>query len=629
MRDHALFLLLGLGAGAVYASLGLGLVMVYRVSRVVNVAQGAMASVSAYLFLDLRDDLAFGPALALALVAAAALGLVVYAAVFRPLHRAPALSRVVASVGVMITLQAAIVLRFGSSNRSVAPILPAEPISLFGVGVPRDRLILAGLAVAAGAVLWALGRFTRVGLATRAVADDPDAAALLGWSPTRMAALTWAVAGVLAGLAGILAAPISSLNPTTYSLLVVPALGAALVGGLSSFGGTVAAGLALGMAQSVVVKVQSEVSWLSIPGLRDGLAFLVIVVAITWRGRTLAARGEATGNDLPLATRPGLNRRTLAVTGVGCAVVAAALFGLGSVLRLALIHSLIGAVVCLSLVLLTGYVGQISLAQMTFAGVAGFILTRLGTGIPFPLAPLLAATVAALLGLLVGIPALRVRGVNLAVVTLAGAVAVEELVFKNPVLVGGIAGRRVPEPRLFGIDLGIGGPGATTYPRPVFGLFVLAILAALCLGVVWLRSAPLGRRFLAVRSNERAAASVGIGVEEAKLMGFALSAFVAGLGGVLLGYSQGRLTYVSFGVFASLAYLAVTYVGGIARVSGALVGGALASGGIVFAALDQAADLGRYELLVTGVALVVMAVLYPDGVASAPARVLRRLRARA
>lgn len=622
-----LFLLLGLGAGAVYASLGLGLVMVYRVSRVVNVAQGAMASVSAYVFVDLRGRLALAPALFLALLAAVVLGLAVHALVFRPLQRAPALARVVASVGVMITLQALIVLRYGSANRAVAAILPAQPVDVVGIEVPRDRLLLAGVALAGAAGLWAVGRFTRLGLATRAVADDADAAALLGWSPTWITAMTWAVAGGLAALAGVLAAPISSLNPTTYSLLVVPALGAALAGGLTSFGGTVAAGLALGMAQSVLVKVQADISWLSVPGLRDGLAFLVIVVAMTVRGRALATRDEPAGTDLPVATRPGLDRRTLAVTVGAGAVVAASLFALGPVLRLALIHSLIGAVVCLSLVVLTGYLGQISLAQMTFAGVAGFMLTRIGTGIPFPAAPLVAAAVAAALGVLVGIPALRVRGVNLAVVTLAGAVAVEELVFKNPVLVGGVAGRRVPEPRLWGLDLGIGAAEQATFPRPVFGLLVLAVLGGLALAVVRLRDASLGRRFLAVRSNERAAAALGIGVAATKLTGFALSAFIAGLGGALLGYSQGRLTYTSFGVFVSLTYLAATYVGGIARVPGALVAGALVSGGIVFTAVDEAARLGRYELLVTGAALVAMAVLYPDGVASAPGRALRRLRA--
>ncbi|HVL28972.1 MAG TPA: branched-chain amino acid ABC transporter permease, partial [Acidimicrobiales bacterium] len=286
-----------------YAALGLGLVVVHRVSGVVNVAHGAMASAATYVFVDLRADLPLAPALALSLLAAAALGLVVHTFVFRPLHAAPPLARVVASVGVMITLQAALVLRFGSANRPVAAVLPNQPIGLLGLDLPRDRLLLAVVAVAAAALLWALGRFTRVGLATRAVADDPTATSLLGWSPQALAAGSWAVASVLAGLAGILAAPISSLNPTTYSLLVVPALAAALVGGLSSFAGTAAAGLALGMVQSLLVRLQGDLVWLDKPGLRDALPFFVIVVVMALRGRAVVARGEAAGLRLPPAPR--------------------------------------------------------------------------------------------------------------------------------------------------------------------------------------------------------------------------------------------------------------------------------------------------------------------------------------
>jgi branched-chain amino acid transport system permease protein len=312
------------------------------------------------------------------------------------------------------------------------------------------------------------------------------------------------------------------------------------------------------------------------------------------------------------------------------AAVAAGLYVLGPELRLALIQSLIGAVVCLSLVLLTGYLGQISLAQMAFAGVAGFGLGLLAqdAGVPFPVAPVLAAAMAAVVGVVVGLPALRVRGVNLAVVTLAGAVALEELVFKDVGLTGGVGGRRIPEPRLFGLDLGIGAARGGSYPRPVFGLLALAMLGAMGAGVTWLRGTRWGRRLLAVRANERAAAAVGVGVAATKLGGFAASAFVAGLGGALLGYAQGRLSVASFGVFVSLSYLAVAYVGGIARVSGALVGGALVSGGLFFTAVDRVGHLGRYQLLVTGMALVAMAVLYPDGVAAAGARAVRSRRRR-
>ena len=599
--------------------------MVHRVSGLVNVAHGAMASAATYVFVDLRARMPFTLAFVLALLFAATLGLAVHAAVFRPLGGAPALSQVVASVGVMITLQAAIVLRFGSANRSVAAVLPAQPAHLFGLDIPRDRLLLAAVAVAAAIALWAVGRFSRFGLAARAVADDPTAAALLGWSPDTVAAVSWCLASVLAAVAGVLAAPISSLNPTTYSLLVVPALAAALAGGLSSFGGTVAAGLGLGMVQSLLVKLQGEVGWLSHPGLRDGLPFIVIIVAMAIRGQALAGRDTPAGRRLPAAPRPRLHVAPVAVATV---IAAASLFAFGPELRLALIQSLIGAVVCLSLVVLTGYLGQISLAQMAFAGVAGFALARLAgsAGIPFPVAPMLAAAVAGLAGLVVGLPALRVRGVNLAVVTLAGAVAVEELVFKSPAVTGGVGGTRVPSPRLFGIDLGIGSNGTASYPRPVFGLVVLAVLIVLAMGAAWLRGSTWGRRLLAVRANERAAAASGLDVAAVKLAGFAASAFVAGLGGALLAYAQGRLSFASFGVFVSLSYLAVAYVGGITRVSGALVGGALVSGGLGFTALDRLGHLGRYQLLVTGLALVAMAVRYPDGMAAAAARLASRHR---
>jgi branched-chain amino acid transport system permease protein len=458
------------------------------------------------------------------------------------------------------------------------------------------------------------------------VADDVTATALLGWSPEAVAAVNWALASVLAALAGVLAAPIVSLNPTTYSLLVVPALAAALAGGLSSFGGTVAAGLALGMVQSLLTDLAADVAWLGRPGVRDGLPFVLIVAAMALRGRR-RGRPRWSGADQPAPARPPMPvsprpARPVVAAAAGSAAVVLALFTLGPELRLALIQSLIGAVVCLSLVLLTGYSGQISLAQMALAGVAGFALSRLATdaGVAFPVAPLLAALAAGAVGALLGLPALRLRGVDLALVTLAGAVAVEELVFKDPLVTGGVGGSPVPDPRLLGLDLGIGGPGAQNHPRAVFGLLVLAVLVAIGLALARLRRGRHGRRLLAVRANERAAAASGVNVAATKLSAFIASAFVAGLGGALLAYAQGRVSFASFGIFVSLAYLAVTYLGGIARIAGALVGAALVGGGLLVTAADRLASLGRYQLLATGLGLVAVAVRFPDGLAAAVAR---------
>jgi len=606
--DYLVFLLLGLGTGAVYAALGLGLVLVHRSSGVVNFAHGAMAMCVTYVFAELRADadVAFVPALALSLGFAALLGLVVYGLVFRPLRTAPPLSRVVASVGLLAVLQAAVVLRFGSDARPVAAILPARPLTVLGLVVPRDRLYLAALVVAAAAALWAVHRFTRFGVASRAAAEDATAAALLGWSPDALAAANWVMASVLAGLAGILVSPVTALNPVTYTLLVVPALAAALVGRLSSFGVTVAAALALGMAQSELLLLQERFSWIPRSGAREALPLVVVLAALALGAGHGLGRGAAPQARLPLALCP---RRPLAWSAAGVVAASVGLVALAPPERLALVNSMIGAVVCLSLVVLTGYVGQISLAQMAFAGVAGFTLSKLGDGlgVPFPVAPLLAAVAAAAVGLVVALPALRLRGLSLAVVTLAAAVAVEELVFKSPALTGGFGGSRVPEASILGIDLGL----ATARP---FGFLVLAVLTAVGLGVAALRRGPAGRRMLAVRANERAAAVSGVDVVATKLAAFALSAFVAGLAGAMLGYGQGQLSFGSFGVFVSLSYLAVAYVGGIASIAGALVGGLLADGGLAFGVLGRAAGLGRYQLLVSGAALVAVAVLRPEGI---------------
>lgn len=631
-----------MGAGSVYALLGLGLVLVHRASGVVHVAHGATAMYVSYVFVELREtgglvlplgagavriQLSDEPGTALAvagaLTVAAVLGLLLHLLVFRPLRAAPALAKVVASVGVMVVLQAVAVLQFGSANRFVEPLLPNRPLRLLGVLVPADRLLLAVAALVAAALLAAGFRFTTLGLATRAAAEDDDAATLLGWSPDRLAAASWVAASVLAGLAGILIAPITALNPLTYTLLVVPALAAALVSGLEGFGTTVAAALALGMAQSELVKLQSEQPWLGTLNLRAALPFLVIVAVMVLRGRLVPSRATPPAARLPAAGRP---RRPVLSTGAAVALGAVALTLLSGDYRLGLVRSLIGAILCLSVVVLTGYVGQLSIAQMALAGVAGFSLSRLsqGLGVPFPVAPLLAAAAAGGVGLLIGLAARRVRGVDLAVLTLAAGVAVDEVVFRNPRLTGGLGGSRVPDPALPGIDLAASGSEG---PRLAFGLLVLVTLAGCCLAIARLRLGPLGRRLLAVRVNERAAAAAGVDVARTKVTAFVLAAFLAGLGGALLGYSQGQLSYESFGVFASLSVLAVAYLGGVASITGAVLGGLLIPGGVLSVLLDVGIGFGpEHQLLLSGLALLGIAVLVPEGLAGLLQRSATRVR---
>jgi branched-chain amino acid transport system permease protein len=622
--------LLGLGPGGVYAVLGLGLVLVYRSSGVVHLAQGALAMFTTYEFAELRDvgdlvfpvvgmpprlhlsdhptfALAFGVSLGMAVV----LGLGAYLLVFRPLRGAPPVTTVVAGVGVMIAFEAVAVIQFGSDQRFVAPVLPRHPLSVFGTTVPSDRLLLAAIAVAAAAALWAVSRWTRFGLATLAVSEDPEALALLGSSPVAVGAVNWAMATVLGGLAGILIAPINAPDPLTYTLLVVPALAAALVGRLSSFAVTVAAAFGLGVAQSILLPLSQDLSWLNQPGLRDGLPFVVIAVVAVRRGQLVPGRGAAApSRPLPAAAPAPRPLRGL-VIGVPAAVVA--LLVLPGAYQIGLERSFAGAAVCLSFVVLTGYVGQLSLAQTALAGLAGFTLARLASlHVPFPLAPLLATAAAAAAGGVLGLVARRVRGVDLAVVTLAAGVTIQEMVFASPVLTGGLAGSHVPSPRVFGLRLGLDGGSAGIG----YGLLALTVLAACCYGVARLRGGDRGRRMLAVRSNERAAAAAGVDVSRTKLAAFVLSAGLAGLGGCLIGYGQGQLSYDSFGVSASLLFLAVAAVGGVTAIRGALLGGLLIPGGLAFTAADRLAHIGRYQLLISGLALLVTVVLAPAGLAA-------------
>jgi ABC-type branched-subunit amino acid transport system permease subunit len=648
MSSLTLFVLLGLGTGALTALLALGVVGEYKASGVVNFAHGAVAMFCAYCYTSLRSTgdlvlpvvvvphripLAGAPlttasAMAITCVYAACLGAGLYLAIFRWLRRAPALAKVVASIGLMLSLQALAVLHFGTQAQPTPAVLPNEPVDILGTSVGRDRIYLAAIAVVAALVLAGVYRFTRFGIVTRAVAQNERAASVLGWWPVRTEVANWAIASCLAGLAGVLAAPIVSLTPTTMTLAIVPALAAALVAELSSFTVAAAAALLIGVGQSLCVKAAVTWGWFPQRGMTEVLPFIVIAVMILLRGKRLPTRGESTEGRLPRAPLGARPMLPIAVV-VPIAVVLLALTSGGW--RAAVIQSIVTACVCLSLLVLTGFVGQVSLAQAAFAGVGGFMLAKLldRTGVPFPVGLLFAGLVTVPIGLLVALPALRVRGINLAIITLGAGVAIDTFVFRNEHISGGLAGVSVPAPELFGLDLGINGTTSDDYPRLAFGLVAIATFAVLAVIVVNLRRSPTGSHCLAVRANERAASAIGINVAATKVIAFGLSAFIAGSAGGLIGYQQSRLSPESFSIFVSLMLLSITYIGGIATLRGVIFAGVmLAPGGLAFYALERWFELGRYQPLIAGTGVILSAILNPDGVTAKPRRTPSPLGAR-
>ena len=647
MTDYLFFLLLGSAAGAIIAAFGLGLLITHQGSGVVNFAFGAMATWAGYVYADLRrgaypfpipglperyhfgDDVGFWPAILLALATSAVLSLAVHLLVFRPLANAPALANVVASIGLLIVIISLIDQRFtDNAGLRVGPILPREPVTIMSdVTGPRDGLWLVGVVLVIATVVWALFRFSRLGLVIRGAAENQKGAVLLGYSPALLAAGSSVAASVIGAFIVILASPMIQLSSTVFTFgFLIPALGAAMVGRFRSIWPTVITGLAIGMVQSSFTKLQGDLSWFPQYGARAGLPFVVIIVAMVVLGERLPDRSTVSTWKLPAVPPAKVNAFTVASPIV---IAVAGLLLLGPLWRGAIMTSAIGIVLALSLVVLTGFGGQTSLAQMAFAGVAAFTLSKLAIewSIPFPLAPIGASLVAMVFGVLVGLPALRVRGTNLAIITLAGGVAITEFVFKNPKYVGDAStgGAQVPNPQLFGWDVGlILGDHAS---RPIFGIFVVVVAALLALAVANIRRSSSGRQMLAARSNERAASSAGIDVARVKLQVFAVSSFIAGLGGCLIAYRFGSVSDSSFGTIASLTALAVAYLGGITCVSGAVTAGVLATSGVAFYGLTQATgSVGQWEALIGGVLLIVMAVTNPEGIAGG---IRARLAARA
>jgi branched-chain amino acid transport system permease protein len=643
----ALFACYGLGTGALIAGLALALVINYRGSGVINLAMGTVALLGAYEFfalrtkgdfwvplpavplVDLGSPWSFVPAFVLALLASAGLGALFDRLVLWPLRNSAPLAKLVASLGLLLTIQALAIQRFGIYGDAAPNVLPAGPgdvVHIFGGIVPTDRLWLVVIVLGLTVVLMAVYKRTRFGIATRAAAENQPAAALTGLAPQSISMTNTMAAFALAGLLGILVAPTSQLDPTTIPYAVIPALGAALIARFTSFGVAAAVGIFFGILQSELIYLQTK-SWfptsggVTLPGVADLLYFLIIVVVLVFQGKGLPERGMLTEARLPRAPAA---RRILWPSLVAAAVCGVSFFVLPFDWRSSIILTLIGAIVCLSLVVITGFVGQVSLFQVGLGGIAGLVVAKLALnhGIGFPLGAILGVLFATAFGVLVALPAFRVRGVSLAILTVAGMVAIEQFGLDNSTWgVGSASGVIVPEPKLFGIDIGPNASwlgGGYGQPTPAFALIVLVVMVALGIFVAALRRSILGQRMLAVRSNERAAAAAGIGPRSVKMTAFTVSSFIGAVAGVLYAYALSSVSIQQFGTTTALTFVAFAYLGGITIVRGALVGALLAPGALAALVMSKLNISPVYLLIIGGLGLIIAVVSAPEGVILTP-----------
>ena len=613
MTDFVRFAILGLGAGAVYALVAQGLVLVYRGSGIVNFAQGTFAMAGAFVFYELVSrGVPVIPAILAACGVGALLGLVMQLLVMWPLRTASPITRTIATLAVFLILQALAGLHYGDQVLFVNPYLPQAIWHVGSLAIQTDRLALFGIAIVLSVALAVTQRRFLIGLATSALAQNERALAADGWSPNLVASLNWAAGGALAGLAGALIAPVTGLAVTNLSLLIVPALAAALLGGFDSFTLTLVGATGIGVLQSLTTRYVHQF------GASDAIPFLVIILVLVVTGRSLPLRSHVGERLQSIGT--GQVRRlalVLSVVVVGFLM----LYVFSTAWQVAFTNSFAVAIVLLSIVVLTGYAGQISLAQFTMAGIGAYIAGRLvaADGWPDWVAWLAAIGAAIPIGALFALPALRTRGVNLAVVTFGLAVAVERMLFENINYNGGINGTNVGSTHLFGLDV-----NPVTHPGR-YGVVALICLALAIWLVGNLRRSATGRRLIAIRTNERAAASLGISLVGGKLYAFSVAAAIAALGGILIAFQSPAIVLGPFDAVGSVTTTSYAVIGGTGYVAGPLFGANLAPGavGTLFNPLFH--GIANWLGVIGGCLVLLTLLSAPDGLVPANIRAARRM----
>jgi ABC-type branched-subunit amino acid transport system permease subunit len=608
MTNLLRFGILGLTSGGIYTLLALGIIVVYRATGAVNFANAAIAVSSGYTLFYLEGRrVPVGGAIPLAILAGLLIGLLVQWVVMRPLRHATPLTKAIATLGVLVILQSGCQLEFGSDPQIVPAYLPRGLVSIFGAHVTVDYIIIFGISIALTAVLWWTYRHTRFGLATTAVAENEESLEALGWSSSLIAQGNWALAGVLAATAGVLVAPLIGLSLTDMETLLIAALAAALFGALSSFPLALTGALFIGIVQSELTFYGKEPVVRLFPNLSDAVPFLVIIVVLVVRGKSLPTRDFVSARLPRLGT--GRFRWSVVVPLLVLMILLIQVL-LPIDWVTATTSCLIAGVLLLSLVILTGYAGQLSLAQVAIAGVGALIAAQLvaNAGWPMPVAAVIGVAASIPVGIIVGLPAVRTRGVTLAVVTLGLATALNDLVFNSINLTGGSAGLTVGSPSFFGIQV-----DETDSPRR-YSLLALGLFVVLAVAVRNLRRSGVGRKFIAVRSNERAAASLGINIVTTKLYAFILSSATATVGGLLVAFRYPNALFDNFDPFQSVNYVVESVIGGVGFIGGALAGTSIEPSG-VGNKIVTGIGLGKWLLFIGGVLLLLTVIANPDGLA--------------
>lgn len=555
------YTIIGIFTGAAYAIAASGLVLTYSTTRVFNIAHGAVGMFFAFVYWDFSQRQGMPTPLALIVVlllVAPAFGVFIQRVLVRDLGNAPVGVSLVVTVGILVALIGAATRIWPPAPRNFPPFFDGHLIKIGSdIVITWHQVLTVVLSAVVAVALYGLLARTRIGTAMRASVDNPDLLRLYGGRPQLVAALAWAVGTSLAALAGILLSPVIGLQYYDLTLLVISAYAAAMLGKLTSLPMTYVGAMGLGIIQSYAVGYLPSAG--DIAGLRAVIPTLFLFAILVLLPQAPLRIGQVKG--IVSAPVPGFGKA--GIWGGALVLFSMLLaFGLADSDLLLVGTAAAFGIVMLSLVLLTGYGGFVSLAQVTFSGVGAVAYAKLDQ--PNLLGLLLATLIAAAAGALVAIPVLRLTGLYLALATLAFAQLMDKLIFQASFAFE--IGNPLHARRLSILGLRFDGLGEYTVLMTVF--FVL--IAFLVIGV---RRGRLGRILVAMRDSQAACGTLGLDLRWMRVGLFAASAGIAGLGGALFAGLRGTIVADDFMYFKSLLVLLVAVVWGVTSVTGAAIGG--------------------------------------------------------
>lgn len=560
MRDLWPFVVTGLTSAAVYALAAMGLVVTYSTSGVFNFAQGAIGMVCAYACYSLREHTAAPTWLAVLLcvgVLAPLIGLLIDRVLLPGLSRASAIAYVVVSLGLLVLLQGLIVAIYGGNDRPFEALFSRSTFRVADVNVGWDQVAVVACAALAGIGLAALLRGTHLGLQMRAVVNDRDLTALTGTDPRMLTSFSWMFGCAFAALAAILLAPFVGLNTAVLTLLVVQAFGAAIVGRLRSIPLTVLGAVVVGLGASLLTKAVSSRPDLS--GLPSSLPFLVLFVVL------VAGKPDRFGSVRTAPVGQGADvvaprsRWGAPLVVLGLAVLSGLVLEGGRLVTAT--TTLAFLLVFASLSLLIGTARQISLCHALFVALGATTLAHFAdSGMPYLLALLLTGLVFVPVALFIALPAVRLSGLFLALLTFGFGVLAQNLIFPTGLAFGTRGALSVTRPEVFGASL--------AGDRAMFW-FVLVVVVLGVAAVELIRRSRLGRTLRALGDSPTALESLGIRPAVANVLVFCTSAFLAAVAGGLLATTYQQITTTTFDYFQSLLWITLLTAAGAATLGGA------------------------------------------------------------